>query len=81
MSCIIIILFLHGLSSVTDVSKGRWAEIRAASTPTSTSTWDHIRQAHERPKERQLQQSDIDDRQTEQAKFDALLEAERKMSS
>ncbi|KAF8496654.1 hypothetical protein JB92DRAFT_3125972 [Gautieria morchelliformis] len=80
-------------STSSSDSQGRWAEIRRASAAATTSTWDNIRQAHERPKTNQPESSDAslghsddslghsDDSRTEQAKFDALLEAERKISS
>ncbi|KAF8592091.1 hypothetical protein K439DRAFT_631423 [Ramaria rubella] len=63
----------------------RWAELRKASIVSTTSTWDIIRQTHERSagegQEAEFNTAEQDDNQTEQAKFDALLEAERKMSS
>jgi hypothetical protein len=64
----------------------RWAELRKASGSVTNSTWDSIRQSHERagtsqrpPTGNNVDAEAQDDRQTEQAKFDALLEAERKM--
>lgn len=88
MFCVvtIFIILTYNISITGDISKGRWDEIRTASATESRSTWDNIRQAHERNQMSQSERSDVslegqDDRQTEQAKFDDLLEAERKMSS
>ncbi|KAG2159958.1 uncharacterized protein EDB93DRAFT_30480 [Suillus bovinus] len=68
--------------------KNRWEEIRAANARSAgyVSSWDTIRQRHERnrlPHSTSSPSSDppssgMDDRATEQAKFDAILEAERK---
>jgi len=69
--------------SITPTSK--WQQIRAANSRTSTnSSWDAIRQSHER-KRIDDPSSDhhgagltrYEDRSAEQAKFEALLEKER----
>lgn len=67
----------------------KWDQIRNNAAPSTSSSWDALRQKHEKS---QLQQSSTaptnqnteqqqDDRAVEQAKFDALLERERKLSS
>lgn len=64
---------------------GRWDEIRKEPGTAHPSSWDEIRQSHERVR---VQPSNsppaegvaVNDRHKEQAKFDALLEAERKIS-
>ncbi|KAH7931089.1 hypothetical protein BV22DRAFT_1027852 [Leucogyrophana mollusca] len=66
--------------------KSRWEEIRAANTRNAgrQSSWDTIRQQHERSRlpGSTSQDSSVaetqDDRALEQAKFDAMLEAERR---
>ncbi|KAG2044746.1 hypothetical protein BDR03DRAFT_937151 [Suillus americanus] len=68
--------------------KNRWEEIRAANARSSgyASSWDTIRQRHERdrlPNSTSSPTNDppspgMDDRAAEQAKFDAILEAERR---
>ncbi|KAG2118428.1 hypothetical protein DEU56DRAFT_747713 [Suillus clintonianus] len=66
--------------------KNRWEEIRAANARSAgyVSSWDTIRQRHERnrlPDSTSSPPSNnpgIDERTTEQAKFDAILEAERR---
>ncbi|KAH7883660.1 hypothetical protein F5I97DRAFT_1831345 [Phlebopus sp. FC_14] len=67
--------------------KSRWEEIRAANARNvgHQSSWDVIRQLHERgklppPSSRAAvpQSRDVDDRAAEQARFDAILEAERR---
>lgn len=74
-------------SPVRPLSK--WDQIRTNATPSTSSSWDALRQKHEKS---QLQQSRTaptnqnterqpDDRASEQAQFDALLERERKLSS
>jgi hypothetical protein len=68
--------------------KNRWEEIRAANARSVgyVSSWDAIRQRHERsrlPNSTSSPSNDppsygMDDRTAEQAKFDAILEAERR---
>ena len=68
--------------------KNRWEEIRAANARSAgyVSSWDTIRQRYERhqsPSSMSSQSngspsSDTDDRAIEQAKFDAILDAERR---
>jgi hypothetical protein len=68
--------------------KNRWEEIRAANARSVgyASSWDAIRQRHERnrlPNSTSSPRNDppssgMDDRTAEQAKFDAILEAERR---
>ncbi|KAG1761920.1 hypothetical protein EDD22DRAFT_894044 [Suillus occidentalis] len=68
--------------------KNRWEEIRAANARSVgyVSSWDAIRQRHERnrlPNSTSSPGNDppssgMDDRTAEQAKFDAILEAERR---
>ncbi|KAH8102433.1 hypothetical protein BXZ70DRAFT_1006359 [Cristinia sonorae] len=66
--------------------KSRWDEIRAANSRgiSKSSSWDVLREKHERgrvaPQESQPTSSHDADRAMEQAKFDALLEAERRQS-
>ncbi len=70
--------------------RSRWEEIRAASArKAQTSSWDALRQDHERAAVSDNVQSasipfplnGVDpERAQEQARFDALLEAERKMA-
>ncbi|KAG1755188.1 uncharacterized protein EDB91DRAFT_1233942 [Suillus paluster] len=82
----------HGPEMVTGSTqaaqpKNRWEEIRAVNARSSgyVSSWDTIRQRHERnrlPNSTSSQSHDLppsasDDRAAEQAKFDAILEAER----
>jgi len=67
-----------------------WDAIRKANSQAKESTWDNLRQRHERanlPNAVREDQSTTeysqpvnDERTAEQAKFDALLEAERNMS-
>lgn len=69
----------------------RWDEIRAANAAAKPSSWDAIRQRHERAtaaadKRRSAgtatnaeDQTELD-RAQEQARFDAVLEAERKIA-
>lgn len=66
----------------TKVMQSRWDEIRGANTGQSrTSTWDAIRQKHERNQTVKSQTEDRgDDRSYEQAKFDEMLERERNLS-
>jgi hypothetical protein len=81
-------------------SSSRWDQIRAAQQTAKPTSWDIIRQTHEKE---QMARSNTtsttpnqakpdspssfsrysrdEDRETEQAKFDALLESERHMSS
>lgn len=71
--------------------KNRWEEIRAANARSAgyVSSWDAIRQRYERnrmPSSTSSQSngppsSATDDRAAEQAKFDAILEAERRRGS
>ncbi|KAG2366630.1 hypothetical protein BDR07DRAFT_1606825 [Suillus spraguei] len=75
-------------SSQAAQPKNRWEEIRAANARSSgyVSSWDTIRQRHERnrlPNSTSSPSNDppsfgMDDRTAEQAKFDAILEAERR---
>jgi hypothetical protein len=65
--------------------KNRWEEIRAANARSAgyVSSWDTIRQRHERnrlPDSTSSPTNDppLSDRTAEQAKFDAILEAERR---
>ncbi|PFH54562.1 hypothetical protein AMATHDRAFT_134838 [Amanita thiersii Skay4041] len=67
----------------------KWDQIRADSArSTPASSWDAIRQTHEMarlaksgiPVKTSPQESQSNDRSTEQAEFDALLERERRMS-
>ena len=67
--------------------RSRWDEIRAVnSRSTSQSSWDTIRQRHERSRlpDSSISASDnsviteAQERAAAQAKFDALLEAERR---
>lgn len=70
--------------------QGRWGEIRAANTRNAgpRSAWDEVRQSHERTRIASASQSPNDepprdslsspDRDSEQAKFDAMLETERR---
>lgn len=68
--------------------QNRWEEIRAANARSVgyASSWDAIRQRHERnrlPNSTSSPRNDppssgVDDRTAEQAKFDAILEAERR---
>lgn len=68
--------------------KNRWEEIRAANARSAgyVSSWDTIRQRHERNRlpyptsspSNDTPSSGMDDRTVEQAKFDAMLEAERR---
>ncbi|KAG1881766.1 hypothetical protein C8R48DRAFT_682144 [Suillus tomentosus] len=68
--------------------KNRWEEIRAANARSAgyVSSWDTIRQRHERNRlpyptsspSNDPPSSGMDDRTAEQAKFDAMLEAERR---
>jgi len=66
--------------------KSRWQEIRVANARggAQQSSWDVLRQSHERNKvgsnAQEGQQSEELSKADEQAQFDALLEAERKMS-
>ena len=62
----------------------RWSQLRAQKTPAQPTTWDTIRQTHERSKPEDKQgdngvpESDVEkDRRKAQAEFDALLERER----
>ncbi|KZT72763.1 hypothetical protein DAEQUDRAFT_735764 [Daedalea quercina L-15889] len=65
-------------------SKSRWEEIRAANARSGVqqSSWDVLRQSHERSKVKGSAQggrsSEEPPRTDEQAQFDALLEAERR---
>ena len=70
------------------VSSNKWEQIRAANSRTSrNSSWDAIRQGHERSRvinlgntddhDYETRQTGYEDRAEEQAKFDALLEKER----
>jgi hypothetical protein len=70
------------------VSSNKWEQIRAANSHTSrNSSWDSIRQSHERSRiinpgntddnDYETRQTRYEDRAEEQAKFDALLEKER----
>ncbi|CAE7208162.1 unnamed protein product [Rhizoctonia solani] len=68
----------------TTPSTDRWAQLRAQKAPVQPTTWDTIRQSHERDKPEEKQddnfapESDSDkDRRKAQAEFDALLERER----
>ncbi|THH18412.1 hypothetical protein EW146_g2566 [Bondarzewia mesenterica] len=77
-------------SPVDPSRTGRWGEIRAVNARNGPrSTWDELRQNQERSRLPVAPQSaddagsrsptsDMDDRAAEQAKFDALLEAERR---
>ncbi|KAH7345220.1 hypothetical protein B0J17DRAFT_638863 [Rhizoctonia solani] len=65
-------------------SADRWSQLRAQKTPAQPTTWDNIRQSHERSKPEDKQsdngvpESDVEkDRRKAQAEFDALLERER----
>lgn len=67
-------------------SSSKWEQIRAANSRTSrNSSWDAIRQGHERRRvvdpgsnnDFDAAQTRHEDRATEQAKFNALLEKER----
>ncbi|CAE6524275.1 unnamed protein product [Rhizoctonia solani] len=62
----------------------RWAQLRAQKTPAQPTTWDNIRQSHERNKPGDKQGDNgtpeggaEEDRRKAQAEFDALLERER----
>ncbi|KAG0708957.1 hypothetical protein DFH29DRAFT_842741 [Suillus ampliporus] len=80
-------IFAAGSTQATQ-PKNRWEEIRAANARSSgyVSSWDTIRQRHERnrlPNSTSSQSNDpplsaTDDRAAEQAKFDTILEAERR---
>lgn len=68
----------------------KWDQIRAANAAASTSsTWDALRQKHEKSQAQkpgndspsQSTNPPADDRATEQARFNALLERERNLSS
>ncbi|KAL4253211.1 hypothetical protein ABKN59_004725 [Abortiporus biennis] len=64
----------------------KWDEIRASNNGAKTSSWDALRQGHERntlPEGVSIQSPTLntdDERAREQARFDALLEAERRLS-
>lgn len=79
-----------GQSSTSSAQSTRWDEIRAANARNArSSSWDALRQQHQRPAVVDTVQpspgsysgaeSDTE-RIAEQARFDALLEAERKLS-
>ncbi|KAJ3568795.1 hypothetical protein NP233_g5470 [Leucocoprinus birnbaumii] len=70
--------------------KSQWDQIRAANAAkTTSSSWDALRQRHEKPRVQNsgtctgqaTNDQQVDDRAAEQAKFDALLEKERNLSS
>ncbi|KAI0734516.1 hypothetical protein C8Q72DRAFT_806581 [Fomitopsis betulina] len=61
--------------------KGRWDEIRAINARgAQQSTWDVLRQGHERNQIDRSQGGQSSEKLDEQAQFDALLEAERRMA-
>ncbi|KXN89940.1 hypothetical protein AN958_04944 [Leucoagaricus sp. SymC.cos] len=68
----------------------RWDQIRAANAATtSSSSWDALRQKHEKPRiqnsgtatSSKIPNEQVDDRTAEQAEFDALLEKERNIGT
>jgi len=70
--------------------KSRWEEIRAenARSMATRSSWDELRQNTSRPKSENTtsdqtrgSQDPVTDRQAEQQKFDAILEAERRRAA
>lgn len=81
-------------ASGTDNHPGsRWEELRRKAGTAEPSSWDRIRQSHEKarynaqpkqaratPSSGETEDTSSYERDIEQAKFDALLEAERKMS-
>jgi hypothetical protein len=75
------------IATRTDTSPpSRWDEIRAANARNAAqqSSWDALRQNHERNQVARTDDaysSTENDRAQEQARFDAMLEAERRSSS
>jgi hypothetical protein len=69
-------------------ASSRWDQIRVANAAkTASSSWDAVRQKHEKrrvsgsPTSDQNASGPMDDRAAEQANFDALLEKERSLGS
>lgn len=89
----------NSMTSVNEAvqENGRWAQIRKANNPSAQdSSWDRLRQTHERAGMKQpaaaapgssatssnspeRYSGDDDERARQQAEFDALLEAERRL--
>lgn len=84
-------LFLADASAIDPMSGAvaplkpvsKWGQIRAANTPTAiNSSWEALRQNHEKPRAVTPSPDSneglrTEDRASEQAKFDQLLERER----
>lgn len=71
------------VASSDDVTINRWDAIRTANARSAgrNSTWDTLRQNHEREKVVGIDEASStneSDRAREQAQFDAMLEAERR---